>query len=196
MHHQAPGSTRAWRVLSSLVLQSGDSPLKQNSRTSKNFFSLHVSGHFHSVDACWGNVIFLAKNQGKNIYTWNGVLQNREREDRQKRKQIISLSQESKRVVNLMIVGSLSKDVVERRMSTRSGLFALLGRDFEQRLRQIISMSVKTLSNTNLVSSRHIKREKGSLPVDFPPSKTSLLKLPRLLCPYKHREMLNPPFYV
>ena len=89
-----------------------------------------------------------------------------------------------------------SKDVVERRMSTRSGLFALLGRDFEQLLRQIISTSVKTLSNANLVSSRHIKREKGSLPVDFPPSKTSLLKLPRLLCPYKHHEMLNPPFYV
>ena len=95
-----------------------------------------------------------------------------------------------------MIVRSLSKDVVERRMSTGSGLFALLGRDFEQLLRQISSTSVKTLSNANLVSSRHIKREKGSLPVDFPPSKTSLLKLPRLLCPYKHHEMLNPPFYV
>ena len=93
-----------------------------------------------------------------------------------------------------MIVGSLSKDVVERRMSTGSGLFALLGRDFEQRLRQIISISVKTLSNTNLVPSS--KREKGLLPVDFAPSKTSLLTLPRLLCPYKHHEMLNPPFYV
>ena len=81
-------------------------------------------------------------------------------------------------------------------MSTGSGLFALLGRDFEQLIRQIISISVKTLSNTNLVPSRHIKREKGSLPVDFPTSKTSLLKLPRQLYPYKHHEMLNPPFYV
>ena len=34
------------------------------------------------------------------------------------------------------------------------------------------------LSNTNLVVSRHIKREKASLPVDVRRSKTSLLKLP------------------
>ena len=34
------------------------------------------------------------------------------------------------------------------------------------------------LSNTNLVVSRHIKREKVSLPVDVRRSKTSLLKLP------------------
>ena len=36
----------------------------------------------------------------------------------------------------------------------------------------------KKLSNTNLVVSRHIKREKASLPVDVRRSKTSLLKLP------------------
>ena len=30
-------------------------------------------------------------------------------------------------------------------------------------------------SNTNLVASKHIKREKGSLPVDVRGSKTSLL---------------------
>ena len=35
-----------------------------------------------------------------------------------------------------------------------------------------------TLSNTNLVASRHIEREKVSLPVDVRCSKTSLLKLP------------------
>ena len=37
-----------------------------------------------------------------------------------------------------------------------------------------------TLSNTNLVASRHIKREKGSLPVDVCRSETSLIKLPIL----------------
>ena len=84
-----------------------------------------------------------------------------------------------------MIAGSLSKDVVERRKSTGGGLFALLGRDFEQLLRQIISISVKTLSNTNLVPSRHIKREKGSLPVDFPPSKTSILCVANFFKPTK-----------
>ena len=35
-----------------------------------------------------------------------------------------------------------------------------------------------TLSNTNLVASRHIEREKVSLPVDVRCSETSLLKLP------------------
>ena len=42
----------------------------------------------------------------------------------------------------------------------------LLGRDFEQILGQIVSTRVKTLSTTNLVASRYIKREKVSLPVD------------------------------
>ena len=49
-----------------------------------------------------------------------------------------------------------------------------------QILRQIVSIRVKTLSNTNLVGSRHIKREKGSLPVDVCRSETSLIKLPIL----------------
>ena len=57
-------------------------------------------------------------------------------------------------------------------------LFALLSRDFEQILGQIVSLRVRTLSNTNLVASRHIKREKGSLPVDVRRSKTSLLNVP------------------
>ena len=34
--------------------------------------------------------------------------------------------------------------------------FSLLGRDFEQILGQIVSIRVKTLSNTNLVASKHI----------------------------------------
>ena len=76
------------------------------------------------------------------------------------------------------IIGSLSRDVFERRTSTRSGLFALLSRDFEQIFGQIGSIRIKTLGNTNTVASRLIKREKGSLPVDVRCSKTSLLKLP------------------
>ena len=51
-------------------------------------------------------------------------------------------------------------------MSTGNGLFTLFGSDFEQILEQIDSLRVKTLSNTNLVASRHIKRDKGSPPVD------------------------------
>ena len=39
-------------------------------------------------------------------------------------------------------------------------------------------LRVKALSNTNLVASRHIKGEKGSLSADERRSKTSLLKLP------------------
>ena len=64
-------------------------------------------------------------------------------------------------------------------MSTGSGLFALLSRDFEKFFWQIVSIRIKTLvDNTNMVASRLIKREKGSLPVDMRRSKTSLLELP------------------
>ena len=58
------------------------------------------------------------------------------------------------------------------------GLFPLLGSDFAQSFSQIVSISlrVKILNNTILVASRHIKREKASLPVDMCHSKT--LKLP------------------
>ena len=73
------------------------------------------------------------------------------------------------------------KQGVERCTSTRSGLFELLGRDFKQVLEQIVSVSVKVLSNTNLVTSRSIKREKGSLPVDVRRSKSSLLNSLRLV---------------
>ena len=54
-------------------------------------------------------------------------------------------------------------------------LFAPLRHDFEQLFRQIVSMRVKTPSNTNLVASRFIKREKGSLPVDVRRCLNSLL---------------------
>ena len=56
---------------------------------------------------------------------------------------------------------TLSRDVFERRTSTGSGLFALLSRDFEQIWGQIVSLRVKTLSNTNLVVPRHIKKKKA-----------------------------------
>ena len=52
-------------------------------------------------------------------------------------------------------------------MSTGSGLFALLSYGFVKSFGQIISKRVKTLSHTNLVVLKHIKREfKVSLPVD------------------------------
>ena len=63
-------------------------------------------------------------------------------------------------------------------MSTGSELSALLSLDFEQIFGQIVSIRVRTLNNTNLVVSRHIKREKSSLPVEVRRSKASLLKLP------------------
>ena len=67
------------------------------------------------------------------------------------------------------LLRSFSSDVFEGRTSTGSGLF-------EQVLGQIISVKVKVPNNTNLVASRHMKREKGSLPVDVRQSKASLLK--------------------
>ena len=63
-------------------------------------------------------------------------------------------------------IRSSRHDVFERRTSTGSGFFLkLFVRDFEQILGQIDSIRVKTLSNTNLVALRHIKKEKCSLPV-------------------------------
>ena len=71
-----------------------------------------------------------------------------------------------------------TQEFKQRRMLTGSGLFALLSRGFEQIFGQIVSIRMKTLSNRNMVASRLIKREKGSLPVDVRCSKTALLKLP------------------
>ena len=76
------------------------------------------------------------------------------------------------------ISGSLSNSVVERRTSTGSEPFASLGSGLFETLGKILFIREKKLSNTNLLASRHIKREKGSLPVDVRPSKTSLFKLP------------------
>ena len=54
-------------------------------------------------------------------------------------------------------IGSLSNEVFEQHMSTRSGPFPILGRDFDEIFKHIVSMREKTLKNTNLVASRHIK---------------------------------------
>ena len=59
------------------------------------------------------------------------------------------------------ILRSLSSDVFERRLSTESRLTAVLRCDFEQVFGQIVPLRVQTLSNTNLVASRHIKRKKA-----------------------------------
>ena len=63
-------------------------------------------------------------------------------------------------------------------MSTGSGLYAVLGRDVDQILGQIISMREKTLTNINLVALRHFERKNATLSVDVHRSNTSLLKLP------------------
>ena len=75
------------------------------------------------------------------------------------------------------ILGSLSNNVFERRTSTGSGLFWFFDGGFAQIFSQIASITVKKLRNTNFISSRHVKRENTSLPVDVRRSKTPLLKL-------------------
>ena len=77
-----------------------------------------------------------------------------------------------------LIIGSLSDNVFERRTSTGSDLFSFFDGGFAQIFSQIASITVKKLRNTNFISSRHVKRENTSLPVDVRRSKTSLLKLP------------------
>ena len=75
-------------------------------------------------------------------------------------------------------LGSLSNNVFERRTSTGSGLFSFFDGGFAQIFSQIASITVKKLRNINFISSRHVKRENTSLPVDVRRSKTLLLKLP------------------
>ena len=77
-------------------------------------------------------------------------------------------------------VGSLSNYVFEPRTSTGSGLCSFFDGGFAQIFSQIASITVKKLRNTNFISSRHVKGENTSLPVDVRRSKTSLLKLPAM----------------
>ena len=86
----------------------------------------------------------------------------------------------SGRVLGKPTLGSLSINVFERRTSTGSGLFSFFDGGFTQIFSQIASITVKKLRNTNFISSRHVKRENTSLPVDVRRSKTSLLKLPNM----------------
>ena len=79
------------------------------------------------------------------------------------------------------LIRSSHSDVLEQCTSIGSGLFALLSHDFEQIFGQIISLRIKTLGNKNMIASRLIKREKGSLPVDVSRSETSLLKHPNTI---------------
>ena len=74
-------------------------------------------------------------------------------------------------------LGSLSKVVFERRTSTGSGLFSSFDGVFAQIFSQIAFITVTKLRNKNFISSRHVKRENASLPVDVRRSKTPLLKL-------------------
>ena len=64
-----------------------------------------------------------------------------------------------KLVSNLRVINKLtereSKDVLERRASTGSGLLAFLNSGFAQTFRQIVSKGVNSLNNPNLVASRH-----------------------------------------
>ena len=85
-------------------------------------------------------------------------------------------------------MGSLSNDVFERRTSTGSGLFSFFDGGFTQIFSQIASITVKKLRNTNFISSRHVKGENTSLPVDVRRSKTSLLKLPIIWITYGSRQ--------
>ena len=84
--------------------------------------------------------------------------------------------------VNTVLLGNLSNNVFERRTLTGSGLFSFFDGGFAQIFSQIASITVKKLRNTNFKSSRHVKRENASLPVDVRRSKTSLLKLPIIFC--------------
>ena len=63
-------------------------------------------------------------------------------------------------------LGSSSKDVFERRMSTESGPLTFLVSDFAQTFGQIVSTRIKRLTNKNLLASRHTQGEKVSLSVD------------------------------
>ena len=77
-----------------------------------------------------------------------------------------------------MNIGSLTKTIFKRHMSTGSARFPFLHIVFAQICGQMVFIRVKKLSNSNLVVLRHIKSEKTSFPFDVRHSKTFLLKLP------------------
>lgn len=62
-------------------------------------------------------------------------------------------------------------------MSTGTGLFTFLVGGFAKLFKQIVSVRVTKLSNTNLVALRNIKRNKVTLLVEVRHTKMSLFKL-------------------
>ena len=74
--------------------------------------------------------------------------------------------------------------------------FSFFDGGFAQIFSQIASITVKKLRNTNFISSRHVKRENTSLPVDVRRSKTSLLKLPTILLVRKWNHACSSLVYV
>ena len=54
----------------------------------------------------------------------------------------------------------------------RKWTFTFLSGGFAQIFSQIVSVRVKKKRGTNFISSRHVKREKASLPVDVRRSRT------------------------
>ena len=73
------------------------------------------------------------------------------------------------------LIGSFSKEVSERRVSTGSGFFAQLRQWFRL---HFWASRPKDTKLTNLASSRYIKGENPSRSVDVRYTKTPLLKLP------------------
>lgn len=86
----------------------------------------------------------------------------------------------------------LKQRCFERRTSTGAGGGWSFG-CFCPNFRQIQSITVKRLTDTNFVVSRHIKRKKGSLPVDVRHSKkTSLLSSTDLFpCPILSSQLFD-----
>ena len=102
--------------------------------------------------------------------------------DRIKAKVTFRVSQEAssygleKIIVSFVGCNKRYKRTVQRSLWATHGswLFAFLGRGLSQIFaKQIVSVRVKTLSNINLVASRHIRRDKALLLVDLRPSQCS-----------------------
>ena len=68
-----------------------------------------------------------------------------------------------KGAMKLSGLGSLSKDVFERRTPTGSVFFALFGSGFARDFEKIVCIKVKEPSETNLVTSRHNKQKRPHL---------------------------------
>ena len=58
-------------------------------------------------------------------------------------------------------MGSLSSDLLSDARQPEVDSFSHLSSDYEQIFRQIVSIRVMILSNSNLVASRHIKEKKA-----------------------------------